>query len=354
MVHRNKEAGMVSIMVTMILMIILSLVVLGFAQISRRNSRQSLDRQLSSQAFYAAETGVNDVRNLIKNKGLPPAKPDCTNGSGATAAYYGGGPFALNSTIDAAHDVMYTCVMVDPNPTALTVNDVNTTGTIMPLASVSGTIKTLTFTWYTKTGSQTPLTGCPTGANGTLSPAASWACGYGVFRFDLVPTSGSVTSASLQSGTMTSFMVPVAPANSGRATTGFSTSGTNSGLPANCNDTKCSLTINAGLGGGQYYARFTSLYKDVSLQITGTDAAGNPVKFLGGQVVIDSTGKASDVLRRIQVHVPITPTTNQLSDYALESTDSVCKRFAVMSNYFASTAAAAVPTMTGSGNPLCN
>src|SRR5689334_4150187 len=104
----RQQAGMVSIMVTMILMIVLSLVVIGFAQIARRNSRQSLDRQLSTSAFYAAEAGVNDVRDLIKTQGTPPAKPDCTNGSGATAAYYGGLP---SSTLDAAANVKYTCVM---------------------------------------------------------------------------------------------------------------------------------------------------------------------------------------------------------------------------------------------------
>ncbi|HSX32230.1 MAG TPA: pilus assembly PilX N-terminal domain-containing protein [Candidatus Saccharimonadales bacterium] len=347
----RKESGMVSIMVTMILMIVLSLIVLGFAQISRRNARQSLDRQLSTQAFYAAETGINDVRNLIKTKGLPPAKTDCTNGSGASLAYYGGGT-GLNPTVDAAHNVSYTCVMVDPNPTALAINDINTTGTIMPLGVSSGVIQTLTFTWYTKTGSLTPMTGCPAGASGTLAKAANWPCGYGVFRFDLVPTAGpALTSASLQSTTMTSFAVPVAAG--GTASVGYATNGSGSVIPASCNNTRCTLTI-TGLGGTSYYSRLISQYKDISMQITGTDGLGNPVKFSGGQVVIDATGKAQDVLRRIQVHVPINPTANQLSDYAIESTDSVCKRFVVMSNYFASNAAAAVPTMTGSGNPLCN
>src|SRR4051812_40718641 len=107
----GAQSGMVSIMVTMILMIVLSLIVIGFAQIARRNSRQSLDRQLSTSAFYAAEAGVNDVRDLIKNYGTPPAKTDCTNGSGATATYYGHLPSA---TLDAASGVKYTCIMVNP------------------------------------------------------------------------------------------------------------------------------------------------------------------------------------------------------------------------------------------------
>ena len=60
-------------------MIVMSLIVLGFAQISRRNQRESLDRQLSTQAFYAAESGVNDARELIttaaqNNQAIPAKK----------------------------------------------------------------------------------------------------------------------------------------------------------------------------------------------------------------------------------------------------------------------------------------
>ena len=41
----NRRAGMISIMTTMILLIIISLIVFGFAQMTRRNQRQTLWRQ---------------------------------------------------------------------------------------------------------------------------------------------------------------------------------------------------------------------------------------------------------------------------------------------------------------------
>src|SRR5689334_20404193 len=82
----DRQAGMVAIMVMLILMLVISLIVLGFAQISRRNQRQSLDRQLSTQAFYAAETGINDAAEIIKNAlaaGTTAAdKPDCQSDGG--------------------------------------------------------------------------------------------------------------------------------------------------------------------------------------------------------------------------------------------------------------------------------
>jgi len=355
--HRDSQAGMVSILITMILLIVISLIVLGFAQISRRNQRQTLDRQLSSQAFYAAESGVNDVRNLI-NQAIAsgasiPAKPDCTNGSGPTATFYSG----LTPTLDAS-GVSYTCVMVDPAPTSLAYSDIGTTGTVVPLTSASGNpLTSVKLTWQSKTGSATPTTGCPTTATNKFSATTSWTCGYGVLRFDLVPISNSMNATSLQDSTFTSFLVPVP--SSATASVGFpgapaSRNGNNL-IATHCTNTGCSMNI-TGLSNNRYYLRVLSLYKDVSMQITATDTAG-AAALQGTQAVIDATGKAQDVLRRIQVRLPLgASSTNLLSDYALQTTDAICKRFAATDGYFQSYAASSVSGLTSittPPNPLC-
>jgi len=362
--YRNSQnqAGMVSILVTMLLLIVISLIVLGFAQISRRNQRQTLDRQLSSQAFYAAESGVNDVRNLIEQAlaagNTVPAKPDCTNGSGPAAAFYS----SLNPTINAGSKVSYSCVMVDPAPKSLAFSDVGPTGTVVPLFSGSGAnFGTVKLTWQSKTGSATPTTGCPTTATNRFSPTTSWTCGYGVLRFDIVPvSSASLSPSTLQDTTYTSFLVPVPTS----ATTSTSYPGAspasrngNNLIATRCNNTECSMTIN-GLSTNKYYMRLQSFYQDVSLQITATEAiTGNPASLQGSQALIDTTGKAQDILRRIQVRVPLTPSsTNLMSDYALQTTDSICKRFAAVDGYFQSSAASVVPglsNLTTPPNPAC-
>ncbi len=349
-----REAGMVSIMVSLILMIVLSLIVLGFAQVARRNQRETLDRQLSTQAFYAAETGVNDVRDYIASLGATaPAKTSCDN-SGAYASL----PAA---SLSNANNVAYTCVLVDPTPNLLSFTSVggtpsgtpSGTGLIVPLDAGSDTIKTLTFQWFNTDATNIhPATGCPASAVKVFSKTSSWTCGYGVLRFDLVPTGGSLNAATLQANAMSSFVVPL---NGGpSAAAGFATNGSSDLISTGCNDTSCKLTINAGLGGSQYYLRVTTLYKPVGFQISGTDPAGTAVSFQGAQAVIDATGKAQDVLRRIQVRIPLGGTSNnQVGNYALETTDSICKRFSVMDGYFQSNAAAVVSGMEPSGNPLC-
>jgi len=44
----KNQTGLVSIMVTIIMMLVISLIVLGFATVTRRNTREALDRQLST------------------------------------------------------------------------------------------------------------------------------------------------------------------------------------------------------------------------------------------------------------------------------------------------------------------
>lgn len=323
-----NEKGMVSIMVTMILMIVIALIVVGFAQLSRRTTRESLDRQLSTQAFYAAESGINEARKLIETAvaaGQPvPAKTTCDAGSGASSTFYGG----LDTTL--TDNVSYSCLLVNPAPKTLVYNDIGTKGTVIPLISATGSnFTSLKLNWQSKTNSSTPLTGCPTSINGSFSQVNNWSCGYGVLRFDLVSVAGgSLDANTLANATMTSFAVPLS-ANGTNGPVGFSAGG-NGSIGVACSNTGCELTIN-GLNSNQYYMRVSSIYQNVSLQVSLFDGNGAAAT-TEAQVVIDATGKAQDVLRRIQVRVPYNSQTssNLLPDNALESTDSVCKRFSAM------------------------
>lgn len=345
-ISRGKlgEQGMVSITVTMILIIVMSLIVLGFAQVSRRNQRESLDRQLSTQAFYAAESGVNDARELIttavQNSQAVPAKDSCTSsGNGFYTSLLN------NSTLNAGANVAYTCVLVNPAPKTLEYSDVTNNGTIIPVVSGTGAnFSTVKLTWKSKVNTTNPANNCPNSVTNVFSKTYDWDCGYGVMRFDLVPVNGTLNHANLQDGTSTVFAVPFR--SGGTATTAYTAGGKTIGV--SCNNTECSLTI-TGLNGPEYYLRAVSIYQNVALEVSGTTNAGTSATLSGAQAIIDVTGKAQDVLRRIQVHLPLNGfgSRNQLPDNAIQSTESLCKRFSAMDNYFDNSS-----TVTGS-NPLC-
>jgi hypothetical protein len=344
---RHSEQGMVAIVTTLVLMLVISLIVLGFAQISRRNHRESLDRQLSTQAFYAAESGVNEARQLIRQAvqaGQPVQEKTTCTGTGGSAFYS-----SLDPDIDPTHSVKYSCLLVDPAPKTLRFSDIGTTSSVVPIISFDGSnISNLKLDWQSKAISGTPTTGCPTTIANVFTPATSWSCGYGVLRFDLVPTAGVLNIDTLNDNTMTTFAVPLS--SGGTATIPFSVpaSNVNNKIGVRCTNAGCSLTI-TGLSQNNYHLRISSLYKDVGLQVSATGATGNQIRIAGAQAVIDATGKAQDVLRRIQVNIPYTSTSeNQLSDYAIETQGSLCKRYSVMQGFL---------SIDGSGitstNPLC-
>lgn len=323
----RNERGMVSIMVTMILMIVMSLIVVGFAQVSRRNQRVTLDRQLSTQAFYAAESGVNDARNVLNqaiNNGTKlESKTEC-GGNGPSGLYSG-----LTPSISPG--VSYSCLLVDVSPKQLSFDNISTQGTVIPLLNESpNALSSIKLAWQPKTGAAAPNANCPVSVDRVFSPATDWQCNYGVLRVDLVPVSGNRSADQYSADNKTYFILPYR--TGGTASVANTANRTFGGA---CTAAGCELTI-TGLNTNEYYMRVSSMYLDHSLKVTGTDNTGAAAQLVGAQVVIDSTGKAQDVLRRIQVHMPITGNgnLNQLPDNALQSTDSVCKRYSVMEDYF--------------------
>lgn len=339
---KDSETGIVSLLVTMILMIVISLIVLGFAQEARHTQNQQLNNQLSSQAFYAAETGVNDTANIISQQASNAnlSKTNCQNNG-----IYSN----LQNLSQVGPSVSYTCVTVNPTPSTLSIT-VGSNSTILPLNPQSGNITSVTLTWEAP-GVTNPFNNCPTTTKKSFTSSTNWTCGYGILRTDLVPTGNAQSDNALENNTMTTFFEPDTTGMAGPVSYANKTTDNIVGVKCSTANTDCSMTIN-GLNSSQYYMRVSSLYKDMSLQITATNASG-PVQLTGAQISIDSTGKAQDVLRRIQVALPVGVTPNALPDNAIESTDSVCKRFYVMTNYYANNIKNIPGGVITGNNPLC-
>ena len=337
-----SERGMASMTVSLILMAIITLIVLGFAQTARRNARQTLDNQLSTQAFYAAESGINDARKRIgeyvQNGQDVPDKKVC----GSDANYN------LDGTIDGAdNSVKYTCLLITGDPTMLVYNlSTDANSVIIPIVPPAGkTFANLEFEWKSRLDVSNPLSGCPNKPQVFQNPAASasaWPCGYGVLRVDLAPVSGNLTRDAFLKNTFTGFF---SPSNGGDDTVTYTGSGANvhngtanqgTKVAAHCTGSSngsCKLSLTGLAGNPRYYMRVSTLYRDATLQLRGHDTNGNQLGFTNVQAVIDSTGKAQDVLRRMQVRIPLINNDGLYSDYPLETTNSICKQFSVFPGY---------------------
>lgn len=326
--HNNKkliltEAGMVSIIVTVIIMIVLSLIVMGFAQLSRREQRQALDRQLSTQAFYAAESGINDARKALAN-GITANKISCAPDANYTAS----------NIINVAADIQYTCLLIDQNPPSLkyTIDAGKSAYANMSFYDSAGTLTNATYIEVYWRGDD-PLGLTPSGFSSPQLPKLSdWNDGTNMLNSLLRVTLTDLgTNGFSRSGLDKSYTAFLYPRNGGIATTvsaNFTDPAVQSAIvDSYCNTTtkRCMTTIN-GLNTNNLFIRMNPIYNKANVEIKAYNTTSQ-LKIRGAQAVIDSTGKANDVLRRVQVRIPVKDLFGPV--FSVQSVTGICKQYSV-------------------------
>lgn len=328
-IYRSQQ-GMASITVTLIIMIVISLIVLGFAALSRREQRLSLDQQLSAQAFYAAESAVNDAIKVIQDTLATQPTTDVKKSTCDNTGPYAG----LEPKLTSDGTVGYTCLLVDSAPAGVKYDDVGEQPVVIPLRSAQP-INSIEISWTPGAGASSgTLAACANAVSNTsFVPAGSWGCMHGLLQVDVVNTEGGALSSAALSNSLSSIYAVPSLTNTplGGGNSNFTSGkGAQYSLAA-CTASQCRITID-GVDTASLGLRISSIYKLSNLTIQGR-RAGVPVGFIGSQVVIDATGKAQDVLRRIQVRVP-TGARAANAPSGLQTNTSICKRFAFSANFF--------------------
>lgn len=337
---RHNEDGLVAMIVAGIIMVVLSLVTLGFARLMQREQRQSVDRSLSSQAFYAAESAINDAVAKIQDKTSPYTlnKPNCDT-TGSDAIFPSG-------TVDSSLGSSYTCLIINQEPPSLeyTNNSVTTANSkVVPVhATTNVNIATISLSWEDST-QPNPVANCVSAATPTLPPISGWgSASPGLLRVDLIPAD-VLNRDTLAAKTASMYLYPVNNSCTGRVSSvAYNTlaGDANNGkiLLVECKKVDvsvanhpphaCNLSINMALADQNktYYLRMRSVYRDSSVTVKIYDGATpqNQLNLGGAQVLIDSTGKVNDVVRRIQVRVPV-KRSYAVPENVLQTTDTICK-----------------------------
>jgi len=334
----SDERGIISITVTVIFVMVISLIVLGFSQVSQRNGKLALDRQLSAQANYAAEVGLNDAMKKIseyidsgyssvsgEGKLFPP-QDECEG----EYTQNGGRVYGSDDT------VRYTCLLVS-EPPDLVATPGTDTSVVWPLNAAPGkTLVTTEVSWRRAANTNGLSVSNCEDVGHHVSPAV-WAanCPFALVRVDFIAADKVANAKEAAKATMTMFLYPrsggtseyayssvVNPYGTGapQAITGY----------ASCNESECVTEITGLDTIPSAYIRIKPFYQPFS--VVRAESTGS--ELVGGQVQIDVTGKAQDVLRRIQGRVSISGSSSKeaskyFSDYSVESSESVCKRFNV-------------------------
>ncbi|GAC1387769.1 MAG: hypothetical protein NVS1B7_2710 [Candidatus Saccharimonadales bacterium] len=344
----QSDSGIVSLIVTLVLMVVIGLMVIGFSQISRRSQRQVLDRQLSSQAYYAAQSGINDAYQKIKS-----GQVDLTNDYTSDCnRFMVDQNLTGKSKLDSAGTVRYTCLLIDPSPSTLEYKNVDDTSKGVLLKTGGNPIARIVISWQNTDSAQTNFN-C--GAKAQYTSKTNWPCTTGVMRADItgVPA-GGITWSNLDNQQMTAFFMPSPSQSDGNldyvSHAGYNTSGVSwfvqctTNPPSLINPKYCNASIDTSNAQPSYFLRMRSIYVSSSVTVTAYDSSNNPVPLIGAQVLIDATGKANDILRRQAVRVPV-ENPGPFPDFSAFSAQSLCKQLTVN----------AVPGyVSGSGGPGCD
>lgn len=325
------ESGFASIVIALVLVLVLSLITVAFAQLARREQKSALDKQLATQAYYAAESGINDVIKNIDAVSLLSNDPNtCLSNSQLTQIGLtpdGNKGVSVSSSDNA---VSYSCVLVDADPDTLQYKGIAPEEQKSSTFSISDNLKQFTINW--SSADQTKTTPRTVAETPKFTSKATWNS-PGVLQVSITPLT-DMSRAGLIANTGTVFLYP---GGSGPDSISFaSIKGIDKGkiVDGHCNNVggdyptyPCRATIN-GFNEGpgvKFLIRILNYYTASNILISDAENQANiPFDFQGAQAKIDVTGRARDVLKRVQVRAPIDPI-EEGTGFTLEG-QSICKR----------------------------
>lgn len=329
-----NEKGFASLIIAAILVVVLGLLTVGFAELMRHSQQQELNRHLSDQAYYAAESGVNDAVRALNN-GYSETKTDCGPTTDPTAPEYS--KYLADNKVDTGSDSVtaeWSCLLINPTPSSLQFNPVDTVTPkafiVEPVNSNNGnptSISQLTVYWQDADKSNKNFRST-CGGNNCFPAASSWNA-IGMLRFSITPLT-VMNRDALTRDTYTAFLYP---STGGPSTgqyggnTGFS-AGNGPIINGSCNSNGtplyCHVNITNLPNSREFLISLRSIYSKTNVQM---ESPG--VSFAGAQTLVDSTGKSKNILRRIQVRVP-DKNNFPYPGFNAEATGGICKTISAL------------------------
>lgn len=375
----NRQSGAVSLFVVIFATLLMTVVTVGFIQLMLKDQQQSTANDLSRSAYDSAQAGVEDAKRLLVldqqcRNNAAPSSVNCAAIATALTPVVGQSETSCdtlskaglvgqtnNETIiqqnesdvnSAKLDQAYTCVKIGVNTDdvkgSLSANESN----IVSLHG-AGVFDSVEVSWFSKDDvSSLPnqTIGFPSvGANVPLPPMGNkWQSNYpSLMRTQLMQTGANFklsdfddSQAGNKSDANTLFLYPSA---TGVTNEDFALdarrSPTDMPQQVKCSSSfsnseyicqamiKLPSPIDGNVVQRNAYLRLTSLY-NVSHYKVRLLNGGNYIQFNQVQPIIDSTGRANDMFRRVQARVQLTGNF-AYPDAALDLQGNLCKNFIV-------------------------
>ena len=353
---KQDQRGAASMLVVIFLAIILTVLTLGFIRLAINEQRVATDDDLTTRAYYAAESGVEDAKRALRaytNNRLTQPELNADDCGPPTTAEYDS-----EISADTDYDVEYTCQLIDLIPAVLEFELDGANETIqVPINAVNAagtpsSFNRLVIKWHldqSQGDDGDGILGATVFDRGpftdTIPSTTAWNH-PAMLRMSLMrhPDSGAAfTRADLEQ--YVAFLNPnddSVVGNGGPISTYIGAGpipvpGNNPILPGGCSgpvaggsgDYACEIELTGSFNQNeQYFLRLTSLYTGTHVQVEIYNGNGaNALRYFDGvQAVVDVTGRAGQVFRRVQTTLDLIQP-NILPDAAITSLTDICKDF---------------------------
>jgi Tfp pilus assembly protein PilX len=377
--RQRTQSGAVSLFVVIFAALLMTVVTISFVQLMVKDQQQATTSDLSQSAYDSAQAGVEDAKRLLlldqscRNNpdfsercddvaaALTPAPGSTETACGAIARGLGIGDPNTETLVqqsagsnDSKLDQAYTCVKIGVDTGDFKGEVAANQTSLVPLQGTSD-FDTVELSWFTKTdvagddASANPTIGFPsTGTDVNLPPVGDkWKVNYpALMRTQFMQTGSRFTLSDFdnsqpdnKSNANTLFLYP---ASAGTNNKSFALDGrrspTNAPQPVRCqqnfvtSEYACTvrLTIPTPIDGSatrNAFLRLSALYNGAHFQVKLLRGSAE-VPFKGVQPVVDSTGRANDLFRRVQARVQLTSDMTY-PDAVIDLDGDLCKNFTV-------------------------
>ena len=380
--HRGSD-GVVSLFTVLFTTLLLTVLTVGFMRLMIQEQYQAQNQDLAQSAYDSAMSGVEDAKRVIRacRQGSVQACNALDNSATTCNTVYLAGivgtgadtetTISSGNTADMTLNQAYTCVKITTESEDYLGNLYESKSKIIPLRA-TGSFNRIVIQWMHKSdgsiggegfagGNVNDLTApmSPDTNLTSLPKKEAWsATAPAMLRAMTVlpPNASSVSAADLDGPiASTTFLRPTVTALSedmdastlntnvdvGLARSAVDAGGMAHPVSVTCskrlfledNDYACKATLMMPAGqsvpaeSAVAFLRLTSLYRDTAYRITLFNDS-NPVMFDGVQPTVDSTGRASNIYRRVASKLDVgsyEPLINV--DATVTTTGSLCKDF---------------------------
>ncbi len=351
LVH-SSQRGAVSLFVVVFTALLVTIVATSFIQIMLKNQQQASTNDLSQSAYDSALAGVEDAkRALVRMKecdrnGLACGDTirnelntqDCKSLGDVGVVNFD--PTTNEVTVgDESLNQAYTCVTVKLDTQYVKGTLVQDgSSTVVRLASADA-FSAVRISWFTQDdiGGVTPTFVDPA-LIGKLPEKTVWGADTPpILRTQLLEFSPGVDLGTLAQQARTLFVYPYSTGGGPSSALDFTTDERHTADTSRndlhiieCNTANeyfCSTTVNLPNDAAQKYLQLTSIYNKAHYRVELLDSSGNNVLFDSVQPEVDSTGRASDLFRRVRALVSLDNLPANYPDSALSVRGNVCKDF---------------------------